>query len=100
MDLKRYYHEIRETKKTLPSTCVIRSLETQDGGVAGVLTEVTCDVAARMIVERRAERASEKESAQFTARKRAAAEEAQKQAKLSQFRFVVADGQTMGERSK
>ena len=100
MDLKRYYHEIRETEKALPPVCVIRSLETQDGGVAGVLTEVTRQVAARMIVERRAERANEKDSGQFLAKRRAASEEAQKQAELKQYRVVLADTRPIGERSK
>ena len=54
MDLRAYYQKIREvTEKIEGDHVVIISLETPDGGRAGVRTEVQRGVAARMIVEGR-----------------------------------------------
>ena len=66
MDLKAYYHKIRELERNFSAVFpVIVSLETPEGGIAGVLTEVTARVAARLIVEGRARAANEQETKEF-----------------------------------
>ena len=72
MDLKAYYARIRALERGFgEDALVVVSLETADGGKAGVMTETTAQVAARMIVEGRARVASEDETAEF--RKKAGA---------------------------
>jgi predicted hydrocarbon binding protein len=66
MDLKAYYQKIRDLEQDLKRTyAVVVSLETADGGAAGVLTEVAARLAAKMIVEGRARRASKEEEKEF-----------------------------------
>jgi hypothetical protein len=70
MDLKAYYHRIRELERSFDGDhAVVVSLETADGGKAGVKTEVPVQVAAKMIVEGRARVASEQEVKEFHERK-------------------------------
>jgi hypothetical protein len=55
MNLRNYYAKIRETEAELTgSPVVVVSLETPDGGRAGVASEVPRQLAARMIVDGRA----------------------------------------------
>ena len=55
MDLKLYYQKIRDLERDLKADyAVVVSLETPDGGKAGVRTEVPARTAAKMIVEGRA----------------------------------------------
>jgi hypothetical protein len=66
MDLKAHYQRIRELERSFEAGCpVIVSVDTPDGGKAGVRTEVPAAVAARMIVEGRARLASEQEAKEF-----------------------------------
>jgi hypothetical protein len=66
MDLRAYYHKIRELERNFSVVFpVIVSLETPEGGIAGVLTEVTGRVAARLIVEGRARAANDQETKEF-----------------------------------
>ena len=66
MDMRVYYRKIREKEDELTEdSVVVVSLETGDGGKAGVLTEVSRRNAARLVVEGRAELASAEEAAQF-----------------------------------
>ena len=66
MDLKAYYQRIRELERGFgPEAVVLVSLDTPDGGKAGVVTEAPAHVAARMIVGGRARVATAAESAAF-----------------------------------
>ena len=70
MDLKVYYQKVRELESDLKRAfAVVVSLETADGGTAGVMTEVAVRLAAKMIVEGRARPASEDEEKDFLERK-------------------------------
>jgi hypothetical protein len=70
MDLRVYYQKIRELERSLAATHpVVVSLETPDGGKAGVRTEVSAHVAARMVVEGRARLAAEDEAREFHEKK-------------------------------
>ena len=66
MDLKGYYRKLREIERqVLEDYVVVRSLATPDGGVAGRLTEVAKDVAAKLLVDGLAEVAGPAESDAF-----------------------------------
>jgi hypothetical protein len=62
VDLRQYFKKIRETEAALaePFPLVV-SLETPEGGKAGVVSEVTRELAAKMFVEGRAALANEQE---------------------------------------
>ena len=62
MDLRQYYRTIREVEATIPDAFpLVASLATEDGGRAGVISEVSRYQAARTIVEGRVRLASEQE---------------------------------------
>lgn len=62
MDVKQYYRKIREVEASLnESYPLVISLETSDGGKAGLVCEVSRELAAKMIAEGRSVLASEKE---------------------------------------
>jgi hypothetical protein len=68
MDLRVYYQKIRKLEAEIVEPfVVIVSRETSDGGKAGVKTDVPRFLAARLIVEDRAEMASPEEAALFRA---------------------------------
>jgi hypothetical protein len=73
VDLKHYFRKIREIEATItePQTFVV-SLETADGGRAGIITEVKRELAAKMIVEARAVLATDEEREAFLQRQAAA----------------------------
>ena len=66
MDLRIYYQKLRQIEAGLAEgDAVTVSLETPDGGKAGVKTEVPRLTAAQLIVESRARLASEEEAAAY-----------------------------------
>ena len=70
MDVKLYYQKIRDLERGFQTNCaVVVSLETADGGTAGVKTEVPAHIAAKMIVEGSARAASSEEAKDFQAQK-------------------------------
>ncbi len=55
MDLKQYFRRLREIEESfIDKYPVVISLETPDGGKAGLIAETSRHVAAKMIVEGRA----------------------------------------------
>jgi hypothetical protein len=55
MNLRSYYQKIRETAQGIEAGDVwVESLETRDGGKAGVFTEVSRQLAAKLIVDGKA----------------------------------------------
>ena len=66
MDLRVFYQKMRKLEQEIVGEhVVVVSLETPDGGKAGVRTEVTRENAAKMIVEGRARMATKSESAEY-----------------------------------
>jgi len=62
MDIRQYYKKIREIEAGIDEPFVfVTSLETPDGGRAGFVSEVSRELAARLVVEGRAVRATAKE---------------------------------------
>ncbi|MBN9658675.1 MAG: hypothetical protein J0H49_10895 [Acidobacteria bacterium] len=68
MDLKGYFRKVKELEKKFQDReFYVVSLATQDGGKAGVLTQVSRRVGCQLIVEGKARRADEDEVAKFQA---------------------------------
>lgn len=81
MDLKSYFKKIRDLEVSFGgSDVVVCSLETNDGGRAGVLTEVPARVASQLIVDRRARVATEEEKGSFREKQQADLAAAQEEA--------------------
>jgi hypothetical protein len=90
MDLRAYYKKVREIESTLSRPfVVVVSIETSDGGKAGVLTEVATLTAAKHIAEGRAREATVEERQNFHTHNREAKLAADKAAAISQMKFVV-----------
>jgi hypothetical protein len=84
MDLRQYFRKIREIENNMPEPHVfVTSLETPDGGKAGVVTEVPREIAARMITEGRALLSTKAERDDYLERQKQAREAAQR-AELAQ----------------
>jgi hypothetical protein len=81
--LKQYFRKIRETEAGIGETYpIIVSLDTPDGGKAGTVSEVSRQIAAKMIVEGRAVLASEEEKELYR-QHQAAARKAHERADIS-----------------
>lgn len=66
MDVRAYYRKIRETEALLRGDhFIVVSLDTAEGGKAGVRTEVSKATAAKLITEDRARVASDEEGLEF-----------------------------------
>jgi len=96
MDLRQYFQKIREIEADIrePYTFVV-SLETSDGGKAGIVSEIKRGLAAKLIVEGRARLASSLEREEFLekhATVRLAAERAEVARQLQVT--IVSDGST------
>src|SRR5579863_6639836 len=66
MDMRSYYKKVRDADAALTGEhFVMVSLETSEGGKAGVRTEVPRAIAARLIAEVRARVATEDETREF-----------------------------------
>ncbi|MGO9094405.1 MAG: hypothetical protein ACLQGV_04215 [Bryobacteraceae bacterium] len=90
MDLKVYYQKIRQIEASLAEAfVVVASLDTPDGGRAGVLTEAARRVAAKMIVEGRARLASAEETAEHRERAAEAKRAAEQIAAAGRMQITV-----------
>ena len=76
MDLRVFYQKMRAIEQQIPTQHVlVVSLETPDGGKAGVQTEVKRELAAKLIVENRARLATADEAEAYRAAHESAAKE-------------------------
>ncbi len=90
MDLRAYYRRIREVETSLEDEYpVIKSVATEDGGKDGRLAEVTRSVAARMIADGIAKKATAKETQGLRARVAEAREEEEKRRRAELVQFTV-----------
>jgi hypothetical protein len=79
MDLKQYFKKVREIEASIKEPYVlVSSLETPDGGKAGVISEVTRAVAATIIAEGRAALTTEEEAIRYAEQQSAARQAAEK----------------------
>ena len=90
MDLKLYYQKIRDMESKITEAFpVVVSNETADGGRAGVLTEVTPGIAAKMVVEGSARLATAAEAMAFRAVQTEAKRVADQEAAAAKVQFTV-----------
>ncbi len=90
MNLKVYYQKIRDVAASIPEPeAVVASLETPDGGRAGVLTEVPRQIAARLVVEGKARLALSEEVVQFRAELERAKQAHEERMSAAQMRITV-----------
>jgi hypothetical protein len=90
MDLKVYYQKIRQIEAALGEAYVVLvSQDTPDGGRAGVRTEASRLVAAKMIVEGRARLASAEETAEHRERAAEAKRAAEQVAAAGRMQITV-----------
>lgn len=68
MDMKEFFREVRRIEESIEGDTVITvSLQTKDGGRAGVVNEVSKKIAARTIAESKARIANEEEAQAYRA---------------------------------
>jgi len=97
VDLKQYFRKMREIENTIAEPFVlIASLETPDGGKAGMLTEVTRFVAAKMIIEGRAVLANEGQKEAFAAQQEALRKAAAKAELAKRVQVAILADSDMG----
>ncbi len=90
MDLKVYYQKLRQVEQSIAEPqAVVVSLETPDGGRAGVLTEAPRTVAAKLIVEGGARLATEQEAEGFHAQSAEARRKAEQAAAAGRIQVTV-----------
>lgn len=90
MDLKVFYQKLRKIEAGIREACaVVVSLETPDGGRAGVRTEAPRAVAARLVAEDKARLAEPKEAAAFRQEMADASEAAERAVAASRVQLTV-----------
>jgi hypothetical protein len=90
MDLKVYYRKIREHEASIEGTdALLVSLETPDGGKAGVHTEAPRLLAAQILADGRARMATPEEKDRYDAAKAAAKQAADDAAEISKVRIAL-----------
>ena len=90
MDLKVYYSKIRSVQAAISEEFpIVVSRETGDGGKAGTFTEVSRGIAAKLIVDRVAELASDGEAKAFRARQAEEKAKADQMAEASKVHLTV-----------
>ena len=90
MDLKAFYQKIRETESSIVEEVTVTvSLSTPDGGRAGVLAEVPRSIAARTIVEGKAQLATDEQAAAYRLGIAAARKAAEDKLAAGQARYSV-----------
>src|ERR1700754_3950110 len=105
MDLKQYFRRLREIENSfVDSYPVLVSLDTPDGGKAGLISEMSRPVAAKMIVEGRAVPASEEQKTFYYQQQEVLKRAAEKAELAKRVQVaIIADPElqthTMGKRS-
>ena len=104
MDLKAYYAKMRKIEMGLEEEFpIIESLETPDGAKAGVRSEVTRAIAARMVADGRARLASKEEAQQYRTENAEAKRVADQMAAAARMQVTVLSDQDLralrGDRS-
>jgi hypothetical protein len=101
MDLRAYYRKMREVQQSLANPfVVVVSLETSDGGKAGVMTEVPRATAAKQVVEGRAQIATEEATEAFYREHRELKLVADQAAAVNRMQFVVVPAKSGSKGSK
>jgi hypothetical protein len=90
MDLRVYYQKIRDERRQIADEFpIVVSHETPDGGRKGRMTEVTRDLAAKLLVDGTAHLASDTEAAEFRQRQADMRKAAQDELAASKVQLTV-----------
>ncbi|MFN7920743.1 MAG: hypothetical protein U0Q16_11635 [Bryobacteraceae bacterium] len=90
MDLKVYFRQIREMAAEIKKDfVVVASKWNANGAKDGVLTEVSRDLAAKLIVDDKARLADDGETARYYQELQKAADKAQEEDRISKVQFAV-----------
>lgn len=90
MDLRAYYEKIRMIEATIMEIfALIVSLQTNDGGHAGIVTEVPRRIAAKMLVEGTARLATAEEARKYREEQAEAIQAAEQKAAADKVHLTV-----------
>lgn len=90
MDMRTYYGKVRDAEATLAGEhFVMVSLATSEGGRAGVRTQVSRSIAAKLIAETRARVANEEEAQEFHETNRVARDQYDQDEAANRVQVVV-----------
>jgi hypothetical protein len=99
MDLRSYYRKVRDAEATLTGEHIVMvSLETSEGGKAGVRTEMPRAIAAKLIAEARAQVATEEEAREFHEANREARETHEEAEAAKRMQVVVIPSRRLKKR--
>lgn len=91
MDMRAYFRKLKDAEERIPTKeAVVISEGTDDGGVAGVPSEVKRATAARLIVDGRARMATDEEAEQYRAEMREAKQQADEEYEALRAAYTVA----------
>ena len=95
MDLRQYYKKLHELEANMPEAHVlVVSLDSGDGGNAGVITEVARRNACQLILDGRARRAEPKEDEEFRLDATLKRDEFQRSKTASRMQFQMVPSET------
>lgn len=95
MDLRQYYKKLHEMESKMPETHVlVVSVETGDGGKAGVITEVPRRNACQLILDGRAKRAEEEQEKDYRLMESVKREEFQRAKRASRVQVEFVERET------
>ncbi|MDQ2843301.1 MAG: hypothetical protein M3Y72_20140 [Acidobacteriota bacterium] len=101
MDLRHYFRKMREIEANIADAHpFVTSLETSDGGKAGVVTEVSRELAAKMITEGCAALSTEAEKERFLEQQSAERASAQKAEMARRLQVTVVTDSDAGRFSQ
>jgi hypothetical protein len=101
MDLRSYYKKVRDADETLTGEDVVLvSLETAEGGKAGVPTEAPRAIAARLLAELRSRVATDAEAREFHEAQRAAREAHEQSEAAKRVQVMVIPSQELKKRDR
>ncbi len=101
MDLKQYFKKIQDSELTITDDYpLIASLETSDGGRAGIVVEVSKREAAKAIVENRAVLANEEQRKAYRQREAQLKKAAEKADLARRLQFaIISDSELKAQKS-
>ena len=89
MDIRLYFNKVKELEASLPPSVLVTSLETADGGVAGVVSEVVRSCAARLVMDGKARLTTDEEAREYRERMDRARAEAEQAATAGRVQIAV-----------
>jgi len=99
MDLRQYFRKLRQIEAGLTETFpLVVSLETPDGGKPGLVSEISREQAAKMLIEGRAVLASEEEKELYRQRQAQVKQAAEKAELANRVQIAIISERDLRER--